>query len=170
MNVVTLAAELLFGFLYASLAEFLAHKYVLHHMGVKKDSFWADHWHKHHRNARKYSFYDPNYEAGIYLLMDKHGREHASVILLLISHIWLAWVLPFAYSILIVYGLAYLYLHRRMHLHPLWAKKWFPHHYDHHMASSQQQNWGVVCCIWDRILLTRVRYSYSSITGKVTKL
>ena len=50
------------GILYASLLEWLIHKYILHGLGKNKESYWAFHWHEHHKACRKNEGLDPHYD------------------------------------------------------------------------------------------------------------
>ena len=50
------------GLLYSNASEWLVHKYLLHGLGRKKDSFYAFHWHEHHKRARKSEMRDEDYE------------------------------------------------------------------------------------------------------------
>ena len=50
------------GLIYSNAQEWLVHKYVLHGLGRKKDSFFAFHWHEHHKRARKADMRDEDYE------------------------------------------------------------------------------------------------------------
>lgn len=166
--VIFLITQAFLGVLYASLFEYLAHKFALHGLGVKKKSFYAGHWHQHHRNCRRHGFYDPDYERG-FLAWNRHGKEFLSVGLILLAHTPMFWYLPAASITATLYSLAYLYLHRKMHLLPGWGHARFQHHYDHHMGQRQDQNWNVVLPIWDIVLGTRVKYTYDR-NGKASKL
>ena len=53
---------IIFGFLYAMLLEWLLHKYILHGLGKNKKSYWAFHWHSHHKACRKNKNFDENYK------------------------------------------------------------------------------------------------------------
>ncbi len=54
------------GLVYANALEWGLHKYVLHGLGRNRDSFWAFHFHDHHRNARQHGFRDPDYERSLW--------------------------------------------------------------------------------------------------------
>src|SRR5690606_37401681 len=49
------------GLLTANAVEWVFHKHVLHGLGRNRDSFWAFHWHDHHRSVRKNGFLDEDY-------------------------------------------------------------------------------------------------------------
>ncbi|MDB5716189.1 MAG: hypothetical protein JWO15_3586 [Sphingomonadales bacterium] len=159
--------QVLVGLVYATLIEYLAHWLVLHKLGVKKGSFFSHHWHGHHRAARLNCFMDGSYLKG-FLAWNKHGREFVSVFLLILVNTLLFWNLAPVFVISSnVYALAYLYLHRKMHLDAEWGRVKFPWHYDHHMGNNQNANWGVLTCVWDVLFNTRIQYKYSH--GKATK-
>ena len=46
-------------------SEWLVHRYILHGLGRRKDSFWAFHWHEHHKNSRRAAMRDGDYERPI---------------------------------------------------------------------------------------------------------
>ena len=54
------------GLLAANATEWVVHKYVLHGLGKKKESFWAFHWHEHHRESRRHGMRDPHYERSVF--------------------------------------------------------------------------------------------------------
>ncbi len=62
------------GLLTANAVEWGMHKYVLHGMGKKRGTFWAFHFHEHHREVREHGYYDPNYER-FPLGMHAQGKE-----------------------------------------------------------------------------------------------
>ena len=153
-------SQIFMGLIYASLIEYFAHWLILHKLGAKKDSFFAHHWHGHHRASRKNLFRDNSYLSG-FLAWNKHGREFASVLLLIVVNTLLFMHIAPIFAITAdYYALSYLYYHRKMHLNPGWGRAKFPHHYDHHMGLSQNKNWGVLTDFWDLLFGTRVKYSY----------
>ena len=50
----------------------------------------------------------------------------------------------------------YWHVHSQSHLDPEWGKKKIPWHYDHHMNTNQDANWGVTKPWFDYIMGTRV--------------
>ena len=50
------------GLVTANAVEWCMHKYVLHEAGRDRNSFWAFHFHEHHRVVRQHGFKDPNYQ------------------------------------------------------------------------------------------------------------
>jgi hypothetical protein len=144
--------QVILGVIFANIVEVLAHKYVLHELGKKKDSWFHHHW-KHHHVARKLDFYDPGYTLPFW--KPERFKEIVSIVLLAFL------MMPFWFYFKIftvtlwIYSLFYLILHRYMHLHPEFAKKWFKTHWQHHMQGNQEHSWGVICPLIDIILGTR---------------
>ena len=156
-----------FGLLYANAGEWLIHRYVLHGLGKKKTSFWNFHWGEHHRAARKGAFLDPDYERSPF---GNHaqGKELLAVAALLLAHAPLFALAPWFTASVWYSGLNYLYVHRKAHLDPEWAREHLKHHYDHHMGLDQDQNWGVTRPWFDILLGTRVDYEYDA-KGRVKR-
>lgn len=146
------------GFLYSTLFEWVAHKHILHGLGKKKGSFWHFHWTHHHR-CRKNDNHDSLYEGE----KDHNSRydtlkEKGSVWSLAAIHAPLLWtsLAPFALMIIFMSGY-YLWAHSYSHRNVEWGKRWMRHHYDHHMGKNQDANWCVTFSLWDHILGTRER-------------
>ena len=149
--------QVLIGFLYANLFEWLWHKHVFHGLGKKKKSRFSSHWKKHHRAVRKNSYIDETYEK-FTGFNDDPMREVYELLLASCIHIPLFFVFPYFTAYLFFHAGAYFYIHRRSHLDPEWAKKWVPWHYDHHMGKNQDANWCVTFPFWDYILGTRLYF------------
>ncbi len=148
--------EIVIGVLYASLAEWLLHKYVLHGVaGSVSRDFQASHW-IHHRAVRKYALYDPRYEKPFWH-WEVRGKEIVAVWLLLALHTPLVFVAPAFLATIVTFGFSYLYLHRKMHLQTGWGKRWFPGHMEHHLVGNQQHSYNVLLPIWDYLLRTRAK-------------
>lgn len=147
--------EILGAILFANFVEVLLHKFVLHGLGKKKNSLFSHHW-KHHNLARKHGFYDSNYE-NIFKNWKECGGEIYSLIALTIVTLPTWFLFPIAYYTFLVYIVAYYVCHRRMHLNPEWAQKYFNNHYLHHMLGNQEHSWGVLTPIWDIVLKTRYK-------------
>lgn len=145
------------GLAYANAGEWFLHKYVLHGLGKKRRSFWAFHFHEHHRNSRRNGFQDPDYERPP-LGDHAQGRELAGLIALGVAHAPLLPVAPL--FTLTVWGSAvhYYRVHKRAHQDPAWARTHLPWHYDHHMAPDQEANWCVTHPWFDQVMGTRVAW------------
>ena len=148
-------AQVLIGLLYCNFFEWVAHKFVLHGLGKHKQSFWAFHWSEHHRNCRKYDFYDPDYKRSLWT-WNAQAKEALALAVGVALHAPLALVAPL-FWVTVVYGAVNYYrVHKRSHLDPEWAKRRLPWHYDHHMGKVQDANWCVTRPWFDYLLRTRV--------------
>lgn len=143
------------GLLTVNTVEWLFHKYVLHGLGKDKKSMWSDHWHIHHKQARKYRMIDKDYrEPLIPVLINTY--ELKAILLGMASLTPLLPFCPWFVSTVWVCGAAYYVIHRRSHLDEEWGKKWVPWHYDHHFGKNQDANWCVTFPLADYILGTRI--------------
>ena len=140
------------GILYSNIVEVLIHKYLLHGLGKKKDSFWAFHFHDHHKRTTKGGGIDDTYKNNHF-----YGRELWALLLLDLIHTPLWWVDPIFAATIFAYMILYYYVHVKSHTNTRWAKKWLPWHYDHHM-SGKEGNWGVLFPLVDKLIGTRVYY------------
>lgn len=154
------AIQILAGFLYGNLIEWVAHKYFLHGLGKNKKSVFAFHWHRHHKHCRRNKYLDPDYFDNNILKMDARGKEVLSLFLLAFFHFPIWFVFPYSYLAACFWILLYYFVHMKSHRDPKWGKRWFIHHYDHHMGSNQDANFGVVAPWWDWILGTRIKFLY----------
>jgi sterol desaturase/sphingolipid hydroxylase (fatty acid hydroxylase superfamily) len=145
------------GLLAANATEWVMHKYVLHGLGANRDSFWAFHWHEHHREARRHGMADSNYEKPL-LGWHAQGKEALALAAAGVLHLPLLPVAPF-YTLTMMYcGLNYYRAHKRSHRDPEWARTHLPWHYDHHMGPDQHANWCVTRPWFDHLMGTRVPY------------
>ena len=145
------------GLLYANASEWVVHKYILHGLGKNPNSFWAFHWHEHHRAARRHQHVDDAYR-GSPFRANAQGKELAALVG---SAALLAPIFPIAPFFVgtVWYSAANYYRrHKRAHLDPAWAKQHLPWHYDHHMGPEQDANWCVTRPWFDWIMGTRVPY------------
>jgi sterol desaturase/sphingolipid hydroxylase (fatty acid hydroxylase superfamily) len=145
------------GMLYANATEWVAHKYVLHGLGKRKSSFWAFHWHEHHKECRKNGNRDRDYERPLYE-WHAQGKEALVLAALLATHLPLAPVAPFFTGTLVWSALDYYRKHKRSHLDIEWARQHLPWHYDHHMGPNQNANWCVSRPWFDHLMGTREPY------------
>lgn len=147
------------GLLYANAGEWLVHKYILHGLGKNKDSFWAFHWHEHHREARKHDMLDDNYERSLFG-WSAQSKEALALLAAALAHLPLFPVAPFFTGTVLYRIWAYYRIHKRAHLEPGWAKENLPWHYDHHMGKDQNANWCVTHPFFDYVMGTRIAYAY----------
>lgn len=142
------------GLLTANAVEWVMHKHVLHIRGRDKKSFWAFHFHEHHREVRKNDYYDPNYEK-FPLGLHAQGKEAWSLIASSVAVAPLFPVAPFFVGTLWYCAGNYYYLHKKSHQNPEWARENLPWHFDHHMGRNPDANWCVTKPWFDYILGTR---------------
>jgi len=146
------------GILYANALEWGLHRFVLHGLGRRKDSFFAFHFNGHHRKARKFGMVDAAYERPAIegpFPGAPQTREVLSLIGLGMVHAPLAWVAPWFSLGLLYSGINYYRVHRRAHLEPAWAREHVPWHVDHHMGPDQDANWCVTKPWFDLLMGTR---------------
>jgi sterol desaturase/sphingolipid hydroxylase (fatty acid hydroxylase superfamily) len=160
MNLLRLSLQISAGLLAANATEWVVHKYVLHQLGARPSSFWAFHWHEHHRNSRKNGFRDVAYEASV-LGQNSKSKEALALVAGGLLTLPLLRPAPALYATLVYSGLNYYRQHKRSHLDPAWARIHLPWHYDHHMGPNQHANWCVTRPWFDHLLGTREPYAHT---------
>ncbi len=140
--------------LYANIFEWLFHKYILHGLGRKKNSFWSFHWQEHHVEARKNGFLDPHYKRSLWSWNSK-SKEALALTVHVVILFPIVFYAPIIYLTVIYASLRYYFTHKKSHLDPEWAKRKLPWHYDHHMGKNQHANWGVTRPWFDWVMGTR---------------
>lgn len=149
---------MLLGFVVGVVAEnaleWAVHKHVLHGLGRKKESFWAFHWHDHHKNVRKSGGYDTLYE-GPLLSSSAKMKEAIGVMAGALAATPLIRRSPGFVAGAWAASAAYYFVHRKAHLDPDWARRWVPWHVDHHLGPDQDANWCVTFPLFDVLLSTR---------------
>ena len=140
------------GYFYATWLEWVLHKYVLHKLGKKKNSWFSFHWSEHHQTCRKNDNKDEAYNK---FLPTAVSREILGLYALLIFHLPVYFVAPYFYYTLISSAAIYFYIHQKAHRDVEWGKRHVPWHYKHHMGKDQEANWGVTTPLWDFILNSR---------------
>jgi sterol desaturase/sphingolipid hydroxylase (fatty acid hydroxylase superfamily) len=145
------------GILYSNAGEWFIHKHVLHGLGRNKSSFWAFHFHEHHKAVRRLDGYDPDYERSPFR-WNAQGKEVAALAAGALAHAPLFPVAPLFVTTVWAHMVLYWYVHRRSHLDPQWGKERLRWHYDHHMGPDQDQNWCVTWPLFDYVMGTRVPY------------
>lgn len=143
------------GMLYANAGEWLVHKHVLHGLGRNKKSFWAFHWHEHHRESRRDGFVDAHYQRPLLSSWSSQSKEAAALALAALVHAPLLPVAP-GFTAGVWFSMwNYYRVHKRSHLDPQWAREHLPWHYDHHMGPNQNANWCVSFPWFDHLMGTR---------------
>jgi len=154
------------GLLYGNMAEWVVHKYLLHELGRKKTSWFSFHWHQHHRNSRQNHFFDKDYEESFWK-WNARGKETLGLTILLLCHVPLLFFVPWFFGTLVYCAANYYYTHKWAHENPIWAKEKLRWHWEHHMASNQDANYGVTQPWCDYIMGTRVHYREElAVSGK----
>ena len=149
------------GLVFANAAEWFIHKYFLHHLGKRKNSFWAFHWHEHHRSSRQHNMLDTAYGNSLWEWTPK-SKEAVSLIGAAVGAMAF-WPLSPAFTVGVWSSiLAYYVVHRKSHTDTAWAYKWLPWHVDHHMGKDQDANWCVTWPLFDYIMGTRKKYESKS--------
>lgn len=146
------------GLLYANALEWGIHRYVLHGLGKKPSSFFAFHWHEHHRAARKNAMHDAAYEDVCSSGFTAKNKEGLALALLALAHMPLVTRAPFFCAAVVYSSIEYYRVHKRAHLDPQWARENVPWHVDHHMGADQNANWCVTRPWFDDLLKTRKKY------------
>lgn len=142
------------GLATANAVEWLVHKYVLHGWGRRRGTFWAFHFHEHHRLVRQNDYHDPNYQR-FPLGWHAQGKEAWALIIASVAVAPLLPVAPFFVVTLWYSAANYYRVHKRSHLDPQWGRTRIPWHYDHHMGRNPNANWCVTRPWFDYLMGTR---------------
>ena len=146
------------GLAASNAGEWFIHKYWLHGLGKNKKSFWAFHWHEHHREAFKHDMIDAQYQRPIFT-WSPQGKE---ALALVVGAAVMAPVFPVApvFTGTVWYRMwRYYEIHKKSHLDPAWAREQLPWHVDHHLGRDQNANWCVTHPWFDYVMQTRKPYS-----------
>ncbi len=142
------------GLVASNAAEWAIHKYALHGQGRKKGTFWAFHFHEHHRNVRQSGGHDPAYERPFWSAPST-SKEVLSLIGTALASTPLLPISPGFVAASWLHASAYYFMHKKAHLDPEWARKWVPWHVDHHLGPNQHKNWCVTYPFMDWVMGTR---------------
>lgn len=145
------------GLVVSNAGEWFIHKYWLHGLGKNKKSFWAFHWHEHHRESFRNDMIDPQYQRSLFT-WSPQGKEALSLALGAAVLTPLFPVAPFFTGTLWYRMWAYYRDHKRSHLDPAWAREQLPWHVDHHLGKDQNANWCVTHPWFDYVMQTRKPY------------
>jgi hypothetical protein len=145
------------AFAASSVVEWVVHKYLLHGLGRKRNSFFAYHWHEHHKAARENDMVDPSYERSPFG-WNAQGKEALGLVSMGLALTPLLPVAPF-FVMTGWYCLhRYWRIHKKAHEDPAWAREHLPWHVDHHLGRDQNQNWCVTNPWFDHVMDTRIPY------------
>ena len=142
------------GLVTANAVEWVMHKHVLHGLGRRRGTFWAFHFHEHHKLVRNNAYYDPNYRR-FPLGAHAQGKEAWALIAGGAVVAPLFPVAPFFVGTLWYSAANYYRVHKKSHLDPAWAQTHLPWHYDHHMGRNPSANWCVTKPWFDYLMGTR---------------
>lgn len=137
--------------LYAPLAEYVAHRWLMHYPGLGRGSWWREHAIEHHGKGRN----DVNIDLNALSVV-------ASVSPLLAFGIFLGWAwVAFVLVACIGYAALWSSLHEAYHgVSENWVTKfrfyniWLKHHLLHHQ--QPKRNFGTVFIFTDRLFRTHV--------------
>jgi len=142
------------GWAYGHVGEYAIHRWLLHGF-LKKSPLFSFHLQDHHRECRANNMYDPSYET---VGWNASTKEAVALFFLLAIHLPLYYVAPYFYAAIIFSVLSYYTHHYNSHSHPNWSRTELTWHYDHHMGSDQNANFGVRSGYIDVLLGTRKFY------------
>ncbi|MGA9522155.1 MAG: hypothetical protein WBV82_11855 [Myxococcaceae bacterium] len=150
------------GWLYTNAGEWLIHKHVLHGLGKNRHSFWAFHWHEHHRESRRNTMKDPQYVRPLFRDWNAQTKEVAALLAGAALHVPLFPIAPYFIGSVWFFMWRYYWLHRKAHLDSEWAREHLPWHVDHHLGRNQNRNWCVTHPFFDYVMGTRQPYQGTS--------
>ena len=147
------AIQLLLGWLYGHLAEYIIHRWFLHNHKLFKRAF-KHHYSQHHAKSKRGIMLDLTYVSPWNIF----EFEIQALFFGIIIHLPLVFLIPYFYLMVCYSAAAYYLVHRRSHQDFKWARTHIPWHYDHHMGPDPNKNWGVRSDIFDRIFGTKEVY------------
>ena len=152
-----LAVQFIMGLLYANAGEWVVHRYLLHSLGKKAQSFWAYHLHDHHAVCLRNGMIDPGYQKLDLTRLNTQTKELLFLGSVILLHAPILFVYPSFLSAIYLSLVLYYYKHRKAHLDPTWALRHLRWHYEHHLGGNISSNWCVTWPWFDYLLGTRVK-------------
>lgn len=146
------------GLAASNAGEWFIHKHWLHGLGRNKKSFWAFHWHEHHREAFRHDMVDAQYKRSLFT-WSPQGKEALALALGAVTLAPLLPVFPFFTGTVWYRMWRYYQEHKHSHLDPAWARANLPWHVDHHLGKDQNANWCVTHPWFDYVMKTRKPYA-----------
>ena len=144
--------QLVMGWLYGHFFEYVAHRWVFHNKKLKKT--FRHHYAQHHARSRRGVMVD----VSAYKTVSLKDFEFRALFIGLILHSPIAFWFPYFFLMVIYSAAAYYFIHKRSHMDYVWARRYLPWHYDHHMGKNSNKNWAVRLPIFDYLLGTREIY------------
>ena len=166
MLIVNIISSFFVAAIMTNLTEWISHKYILHGLGKKKDSFFHFHF-SHHNISLKNKFVDPDYKLGFFKSAPYRREVYSLVGLLLLNITWL-WTWPMLFYWLMFFTALYFWCHAKSHNDVEWCRKYLSHHYDHHVYDANN-NWCVIFPLFDYIFGTRSKGTYDK-NGKPIRI
>ncbi len=142
------------GYIFAVAMEWGVHNVLFHRMGKKKGSLFGFHYNDHHRAVRKTKGGDHAF-SGSRFAWNGYGREFWGIIAAAILTFPVVFVAPLFWVSAMVCGVHYHVVHTRSHRDIAWCKTHLRWHWDHHMGTNPDVNWGVTNQWFDRLMGTR---------------
>ena len=160
----TFIIQFMLGYCYGLFFEWWIHKNILHKYGKKMNDSFGFHYKIHHRNSRRNSFYDENYNLSLVQKYKTGGcKEDLYLLLLAIIHVPTVFIFPGFFIAVLFSTFEYYFVHKKSHIDPEWAKKFVPWHYEHHMGKNQDMNWGIRTDFFDKLFGTSTNYKNEQI-------
>ena len=144
--------QLVIGWLYGHFFEYVAHRWVFHNRKLKET--FRHHYAQHHARSRRGVMVD----VSAYKTASLKDFEFRALFIGVLIHAPIVVWFPYFFLMVLYSAIAYYYIHKRSHMDYVWARRYLPWHYDHHMGKNQNANWGVTSPFWDWILKTRIKY------------
>jgi len=143
--------ELLVGWIYGHLLEYLVHRFLYSLLKNKDKASLKTH--------DRLSFINLMCRAQVYGSNTEHfKKEKLTVAIIVIVHLPLITFFPFMFLSILLGGISYLVQHRACHSDVKTAREYYSWHYDHHMSGRSDMNFGVRMPIFDILLGTRLIY------------
>lgn len=146
------------GCLYGNFMEWFLHKYILHGLGQKPKSKFSFHWLQHHRLVRIKKYRDPSYDRDSLFAWNPRTQEIAWLGVVAALHAPVFWLAPVFGVTTLLWTVFYYLVHFISHKRPAIGKKYFRHHYEHHMGEDQEKNFCVTFPLMDYVFGTRQKY------------
>lgn len=164
----SIVGQLLGALLYTNFGEWAFHRYILHGLGANPKSFWAYHYLEHHAKCSMQHMVDQEYLKPIHWTWNTRTKEIVVLLGIVLVHAPLFWVSPIFISAIIASIIFYYLLHCRSHQDPIWAKRYLPWHYEHHIYEQLGGNWCISLPLCDHIFGTRI--SSKNVRGRALRI
>ena len=106
---VTLVVHFVLGLFYANAGEWLVHRYILHGLGKKRNSFWAHHLYEHHVVCRTHGMMDLGYQKLNLKQWNAQTKELVVLVCIVLLHLPIIIIYPIFTSTVYVSFSVYYY-------------------------------------------------------------